>query len=219
MPRASSSPASAAFSAPTCRSFSLDLHANVTQLMVDNASFMSAYRTYPHIEWLQTRRAGRAMARSRPVLGAAPGPRLPAAALPHPHRLGLLDDRADEGALRAARDHRGRDGRASSLCAGFPSADIYDMGATVIGYYGADQPAGRCGRRPALPTPSCAPRAAFLEHLAKPQDRGGGPRIPARRMAASPSSSPTRRTIPAPAVPPSPRLPARNDQPRRPVDD
>ena len=33
---------------------SLDLHANVTQKMVDNASFMSAYRTYPHIDWRET---------------------------------------------------------------------------------------------------------------------------------------------------------------------
>lgn len=33
---------------------SLDLHANVTQKMVDNASFLSAYRTYPHIDWRQT---------------------------------------------------------------------------------------------------------------------------------------------------------------------
>ena len=34
-------------------SFTLDLHANVTQLMADNANALIAYRTYPHIDYYE----------------------------------------------------------------------------------------------------------------------------------------------------------------------
>ncbi|MFN3854872.1 MAG: M81 family metallopeptidase [Phreatobacter sp.] len=147
---------------------SLDLHANVTQTMVDNASFLSAYRTYPHIDWRQT---GERVAEwfdrvvswgPRPARAFRQMPFL----IPIASGCSMIEPMKGLYALLGAIEQE--TGVHLSLCPGFPSADIYDMGATVIGY-GADQDRvdAAVGR---LAEAVLRSEAAFLEHLAKPQD-------------------------------------------------
>jgi microcystin degradation protein MlrC len=113
---------------------SLDLHANVTQKMVDNASFMSAYRTYPHIDWLQT---GERVAQwfSR-VQSWGPHPARAFRQIPFliPIASGCSMIEPMQGNYRRLAEIEQRTGVHLSLCPGFPAADIYDSGPTVIGY-------------------------------------------------------------------------------------
>jgi microcystin degradation protein MlrC len=147
---------------------SLDLHANVTQKMVDNASFMSAYRTYPHIDWLQTgQRVAEWFDR---VVSWGPRPARAFRQIPFliPIASGCSMIEPMKGLYALLGEIEAETGVHLSLCPGFPSADIYDMGATVIGY-GADQDVvdAAVGR---LTEAVIRSEAAFLEHLAKPQD-------------------------------------------------
>jgi microcystin degradation protein MlrC len=146
---------------------SLDLHANVTQKMVDNASFMSAYRTYPHIDWLQTgQRVAEWFDR---VVAWGPRPARAFRQIPFliPIASGCSMIEPMKGLYALLGEIEAETGVHLSLCPGFPSADIYDMGATVIGY-GADQDVvdAAVGR---LTEAVIRSEAAFLEHLAKPE--------------------------------------------------
>lgn len=147
---------------------SLDLHANVTRLMVDKASFMSAYRTYPHIDWLQTgERVAQWLDR---VLSWGPRPARAFRQVPFliPIASGCSMIEPMKGLYALLEEIEAETGVHLSLCPGFPSADIFDMGATVIGY-GADQPAVDAAVD-RLYHAVLRSEAAFLEHLAKPQD-------------------------------------------------
>ncbi len=147
---------------------SLDLHANVTQRMVDHATFMSAYRTYPHIDWLQT---GQRIAQWLDRVGSwGPAPARAFQQMPFliPIASGCSMIEPMKGLYAMLGQIEAETGVHLSLCPGFPSADIYDMGATVIGYgpdqtavdSAVDQLAGAVARS----------EAAFLQHLAKPQN-------------------------------------------------
>ena len=64
---------------PACRSrVALDLHANVTAAMVDNADVIVGFKTYPHIDMYETgEHAARLLfdllaGRSRPAMRVAP---------------------------------------------------------------------------------------------------------------------------------------------------
>lgn len=145
---------------------SLDLHANVTQKMVDCASFLSAYRTYPHVDWKQT---GERVARWLPRVqawGAKPARAF--RQIPYLISLAagcsLIEPMRGLYALLEAIETE--TGVHLSLCPGFPSADIYDTGATVIGY-GAEQAAVDAAVE-RLTAAVMAAEAAFLEHRAKP---------------------------------------------------
>ncbi len=147
---------------------SLDLHANVTRQMVDNASFMSAYRTYPHIDWLQTgERVAQWLDR---VLAWGPQPARAFRQMPFliPIASGCSMIEPMKGLYALLEEIEAETGVHLSLCPGFPSADIFDMGATVIGY-GADQ-ASVDGAVDRLYHAVLRSEAAFLDHLAKPQD-------------------------------------------------
>ena len=147
---------------------SLDLHANVTRRMVDNASFMSAYRTYPHIDWLQT---GQRVARWLDAVRAwGPRPARAIRQLPFliPIASGCSMIEPMKGLYALLEEIEAETGVHLSLCPGFPSADIFDMGATVMGY-GGDQPAVDAAVDRLTKAVQRA-EAAFLEHLAKPQD-------------------------------------------------
>lgn len=146
---------------------SLDLHANVTQKMVDNASFLSAYRTYPHIDWLQTgQRVAEWFDR---VLSWGPRPARAFRQIPFliPIASGCSMIEPMRGLYALLGEIEAETGVHLSLCPGFPSADIYDMGATVIGY-GADQ-AGVDTAVDRLTQAVIRSEAAFLEHLARPE--------------------------------------------------
>ncbi|MCZ8315646.1 M81 family metallopeptidase [Phreatobacter sp.] len=147
---------------------SLDLHANVTRLMVDKASFMSAYRTYPHIDWLQTgERVAQWLDR---VLAWGPRPARAFRQVPFliPIASGCSMIEPMKGLYALLEAIEAETGVHLSLCPGFPSADIFDMGATVIGY-GAEQ-ASVDAAVDRLYHAVLRSEAAFLEHLAKPQD-------------------------------------------------
>jgi microcystin degradation protein MlrC len=122
----------------------LDLHANVTQAMADNASALIAFRTYPHIDqyeraWQGAELLDRAMrgeVRPRTVIAR------------RPMIYGLDRGRTQKGpmaeliargdALEAAGEVL-----AVSICAGFSRANIRDVGPSVTVTVDGDGPRGQ----------------------------------------------------------------------------
>ena len=80
---------------------SLDLHANVTQAMIDGAEALIAYRTYPHVDMAETGGPGAGAARADPGEGRGAGQGLAPAPVPDPADRPVHDDRAGQGALCA----------------------------------------------------------------------------------------------------------------------
>ncbi|MBT6116570.1 MAG: M81 family metallopeptidase [Rhodospirillaceae bacterium] len=113
---------------------SLDLHANVTPLMVEQASALVAFRTYPHIDMAET--GARA---ARHLLGLIGGSgHAHKAYWQCPFLIPLTSQctmTAPAEAIYAGLDdlERGEVGHVS-LCMGFPLADIRECGATVVAY-------------------------------------------------------------------------------------
>ena len=111
---------------------SLDMHANITELMVSNCDVLTGYHTYPHIDMDSTAVRGAnaffAMLRgeTKPVLrwGNAP-------MLPHVMRQGTDDE--PNGSLQARAIELEQSGSLGvSVFTGFPHADIYDAGFSVV---------------------------------------------------------------------------------------
>ena len=122
----------------------LDLHANVTKRMADNANALIAFRTYPHIDMYErARQAAELLERAmrgevRPVTVIARRPML--------HGLDWGRTQAGPMAELIARgealEARG-EVLAVSICAGFPLANIHDVGpSATVTTDGAD-PNGR----------------------------------------------------------------------------
>lgn len=111
----------------------LDFHGNVSPQMADSANALVGYQTYPHVD---QRARGRVAAEL--VSRAVKGEIHPVCHVAKPPMLlNLLgQDTAREpmaGLMRQARDAEARPGVLSvSLMAGFPYADVPDMGASVI---------------------------------------------------------------------------------------
>ncbi len=110
----------------------LDMHANLYPAMVENASVISGYHTYPHIDMFETGlRAGRLMMRTlareiSPVMvwGNCP-------MLPHVMRQGT-DDFPNRELQARAIEMEQEGALAVSLFTGFPHADIYNAGLSVV---------------------------------------------------------------------------------------
>ena len=123
---------------------SLDLHANVTPVMVDRADVLVAYRTYPHVDRRETgERAARVMN------SLLTGGRKPAKAfrqipflIPLTWQCTMVEPMASVyGALAEA---EGGNVLSASVLAGFPLTDIPDCGPSVVAYgSGAEAAAGR----------------------------------------------------------------------------
>src|SRR5215831_3913578 len=110
----------------------LDLHANVTQRMADNANALIAYRTYPHIDQYERawqgaellERAMRGEIRPRTVIAR------------RPMLYGLDHGRTQQGPMAEliargeALEHSGT-ALVVSICAGFSRANIRDVGPSV----------------------------------------------------------------------------------------
>jgi microcystin degradation protein MlrC len=110
----------------------LDLHANVTQRMADNANALIAYRTYPHIDYYERawqgaellERGMRGEIRPRTVIAR------------RPMLYGLDHGRTQRGPM-AELIARGEALEAKgaalvvSICAGFSRANIHDVGPSV----------------------------------------------------------------------------------------
>lgn len=163
---------------------SLDLHANVTALMVESASFMSAYRTYPHVDWLET---GRRCARwIDAVRHWGPRPARAFRQIPFliPIASGCTLIEPMKGLYALLGRIEAETGVHLSLCPGFPSADMADMGASVVGYGGSQAQVDAAVDR--LTRAVIMAEAAFSEHRARPVEealdeairRSGGARRP-----------------------------------------
>src|ERR1700757_4111918 len=110
----------------------LDLHANVTQRMADNASALIAYRTYPHIDYYE-----RAWQGAELLERAMQGEIRPQTLIARrPMLYGLDHGRTQQGPM-AELIARGEALEASSaalvvsICAGFSRANIHDVGPSV----------------------------------------------------------------------------------------
>lgn len=128
----------------------LDLHGNLTEAMVSNATAVAGFKTYPHVDMYETgERVGRAIldlldGRARPAMAWGNRPMIP-----HIMRQGT-----DEAPMRdlVARARRlERDGLlAVSVFGGFPHADIRDAGLSVVAVADGDDAAAEAACREIL---------------------------------------------------------------------
>ncbi len=111
---------------------SLDLHANVTDLMVEMSDVLDSYRTYPHVDMAETGR------RAATVLAAMlSGPRPKKVMLRAPFLTAISWQSTDEAPARdlyAKLDALSDRVEAISFNMGFPAADFPDCGMTVLAY-------------------------------------------------------------------------------------
>jgi microcystin degradation protein MlrC len=110
----------------------LDLHANVTEAMVEHADLLDSYRTYPHVDMAETgRRAARALA------GMLGGARPAKAMLRAPFLTAIAWQCTDMEPARELYADLARIGvgvEAISFNMGFPAADFPECGMTVLAY-------------------------------------------------------------------------------------
>lgn len=153
----------------------LDLHANVTEAMVEAADLLDAYRTYPHVDMAATG------ARAAAALGRLMEGWRPEKAFRRvPYLMPIAWQSTDmdpAGGLYAALE-RLAEGRAMSLAMGFPAADFPGCGPAVLAYgEGAGEAAD------ALLSDVLAAEAAFVGEVRSPEEgvaealrlaRGGG---------------------------------------------
>ncbi len=110
----------------------LDMHANLFPAIVDNATVVAGYHTYPHIDMDTTAlRAGRVLIRSlagecAPVMAWGNAPMLP-----HVMRQGTDDFPNRELQARVA-EMEAQGALAVSLFTGFPHADVPNAGLSVV---------------------------------------------------------------------------------------
>ena len=110
----------------------LDLHANVTQLMADNANALIAYRTYPHIDYYE-----RAWQGAELLQRAMEGEIRPRTVIARrPMLYGLDHGRTQRGPMaeliaRGEELERNGETLVVSICAGFSRANIRDVGPSV----------------------------------------------------------------------------------------
>jgi microcystin degradation protein MlrC len=113
---------------------SLDLHANVTPQMVEQADALIAYRTYPHVDMADT---GRAAARHLSLL-LATGRRLAKAFRPLPFLIPIswqcTNDQPARGIYERLAALESEAVPTLSFCPGFPAADFFHCGPSVVAY-------------------------------------------------------------------------------------
>jgi microcystin degradation protein MlrC len=113
---------------------SLDLHANVTELMIGQADLITAYRTYPHVDTAET--GARAAALLDDQLGGRP--RRGKALRKLPFLIPLTAQCSLVDPTRAIYDGfaaiEAATGATLSFTPGFPPADIHDCGPAVFAF-------------------------------------------------------------------------------------
>lgn len=114
-------------------SISLDLHANLTQTMVDHASAITIFRTYPHLDMAET--GGRAFHTLAYFLD---GGRVFPAYRQSPYLIPLNAQYTGAAPFDRLYDGAAAIGPAPSrwaeFAAGFPAADIHDAGPAMLAY-------------------------------------------------------------------------------------
>jgi microcystin degradation protein MlrC len=113
---------------------SLDLHANVTQRMVDQADALVAYRTYPHVDMADT--GARACDLLDSILKSGARPAKFFRQLPYIIPITAQCTFIEPGAsiYRRLAEIEAESGTVLSYCSGFPAADIRDCVPSVFGY-------------------------------------------------------------------------------------
>ncbi|MDP6119949.1 MAG: M81 family metallopeptidase, partial [Rhodospirillales bacterium] len=113
---------------------SLDLHANVTPAMIEHASALIAFRTYPHVDRADT---GRRCAAH--LHGLVSGNGAPFKAyrqipyiIPLPWQCTLVEPAVS--IYKTLEELENGEARSLSFTPGFPLADIHDCGPAVFGY-------------------------------------------------------------------------------------
>ena len=176
---------------------SLDLHANVTQAMLEHCDGLVAYRTYPHVDMAETgaravRVLERTIASGRPL---AKGVRRPDFLTGLPSQCSFIEPAKR---LYALLDDLERENDvALSFTPGFPMADFPECGMAVFGY-GPEEARVRHAVD-ALAHAVADAESDFATDLVEPDDAV----VRAMRSAVSPVRPlclPIHRTIPAPAV-------------------
>src|SRR5215470_4786221 len=119
----------------------LDLHANVTCKMADNANALIAFRTYPHIDMYE--RAWQGAHLLERAMNGEIRPKTVLARRPTIH--GLNHGRTQEGPMvellgRADKIEAAGEALVVSICAGFTRSDIHDVGPTVTVTGDGDSP-------------------------------------------------------------------------------
>ncbi len=110
----------------------LDMHANLYDEMIANATVVAGYRTYPHIDTYETARlAGEILLRAirgevRPVMAWGNVPMLP-----HVMRQGT-DDHPNKELQHRCAAMSAEGALAASLFTGFPHADIANAGLSAV---------------------------------------------------------------------------------------
>jgi len=110
----------------------LDMHANLYEAMVSNATVIAGFKTYPHVDARDTgRTAGRVLlaairGEARPVMAWGNAPMLP-----HVMRQGT-DDFPNSMLQERTREMEKEGALAATLFTGFPHADVANAGLSVV---------------------------------------------------------------------------------------
>lgn len=140
---------------------SLDLHANITDDIVNNCTVLVGYKTYPHLDMYEAgEHAGRLLVRAvngeinpHMVWGSRP-------ILAQTLRMGHEDEPMGP-LLEMARRHERQGMLASSVFGGFPLADIWHAGLSVVTIADGDKSAAEAARDELLDA-AWAERAEFM---------------------------------------------------------
>ncbi|HLY45332.1 MAG TPA: M81 family metallopeptidase [Stellaceae bacterium] len=160
-----------------------DMHANLHDAMVANATVVAGYRTYPHVDTYDTaKRAGEILLAAmrgavRPVMAWGN-----VAMLPHVMRQGS-DDHPNKALQARVAAMQGEGALAASLFTGFPHADIKNAGLSAVVVTDGDRALAE-RLRDELLNEAWSDREAFVYRLepldqslarAKAIEPGGGP--------------------------------------------
>jgi len=123
-----------------------DLHCNLTAAMVDNATVVVGYKTYPHVDMYEAgERAGRLLLRAlageaRPVMAWGNRP-----LLAQTLRMGHEDQPMKDLIALARGMEEDREALAATLFGGFPLADTAEAGVSAVVVTDGDGAAARDG--------------------------------------------------------------------------
>ncbi len=168
---------------------SLDLHANISRTMVDASDALVAFRSYPHVDMAAT--GGRTYRVLKAVLPGIREGRPPAKVMERgPFLVPLVCQCTDSGPFRqiyaGLGDHEreavGASVHSMSLMLGFPPADVWETGPSVLGYADTEAAAATAvtsvlqqlrAAEPDLVLPLHAPQAAVREALRRADAAAG----------------------------------------------
>jgi microcystin degradation protein MlrC len=184
-----------ALDAETPIAVAYDMHANLYEAMIANATVVSGYRTYPHVDIYDTaKRAGDILVRAirgevKPVMAWGNVPMLP-----HVMRQGT-DDHPNRELQERCASMAGEGALIASLFTGFPHADIANAGLSAVVVTDGDRDLAERLRDELLDR-AWVEREAFVYKIEPLTPRWRAPRrCPSRRRARGRSYSSTITTI------------------------